>query len=54
MFATSIVYMGHSVARRETLISLSSCSWGGTILSWFGLRWASVYRLGWESKECVP
>jgi hypothetical protein len=31
----------------------SSCLFDDTRLSWLGLRWASVVKLGWERMKCV-
>jgi hypothetical protein len=53
-FAIIIMSIRHSVARERVMMARSS-SWlfGGTRLSWLGLRWASVVKLGWEKMECV-
>ena len=53
-FAILIVSIGHSVAHERVMMAISSsCLLGGTRLSWLGLRWASVVKLGWERIERV-
>ena len=45
--------IGHSVARERVMMAISSsCLFGGPRLSWLGLRWACVFKLGWERMEC--
>ena len=52
--AIIIMSIGHSVARERVMKAISSSYlFGGTRLSWLGLRWGSVVKLGWERMECV-
>ncbi len=53
-FAIIIMSIGHSIALERVMMAISSsCSFGGTRLSWLGLRWASVVKLGWERIDCA-
>ncbi len=53
-FAMIIMSIGHYVTRkRATLTMSSSYLFGGTRVSWLGLRCASVVKLRLERMECM-